>query len=336
VRNSPSGGAAAVSTTDTTNMNLSFPWKIKYFSGSFDFTRVWSSSLNAAAIDIEGDLTNYYSSFNRAKNHLFSIPFNSLFDSALAKLPFEQNTTTESFSDRSRFVLNLPHGAGVSQLVVPRSFETSLERKINRRYDTESDSLRSDILSRWTAINLFGASGTRSLFKFYRDDEFNNMLSLLLEFPKQEDVKWNLTLDQDLWFFGFRGSSLAFSDTLSFGPSGNTYTFTLRLSQFQDDNLVGKLYRYVTGRFSDSSFSPLLASFANAKLEHLQSENVTFTYNDTGTNPRGSFSLGHESRVRIAGRMSFSLFLNLDIADDRASGVTTFVGKTGTKLKLSF
>jgi hypothetical protein len=323
-----------------TNTSLSFPWTAGTYSGNVTFARSWNSAILGAANDAGGDVTHYGESLERGRSHLLSPPVYSLFAEETAEMPTtapgESILVSETFADSSAFLFTLPRRDDTASLFVPRSVETKLGRTIGRRYDTLTDVFDLNVLTHFTADNFFGAYGKIPVFRFYQSDEFNTLVSYHLKLPKQEEAAWDVTLDQDLWFFGFSGSSLSLSDTITVGSAGNIYAFALNWTVAQQNNLPGKIYAALIDRFAANTVSPSLAFFANADRVFQRVEKLKYTYNATGLKPVITISIGHESVVRISGHLNFSIFANLDISDDKNTRVTSIIASAGTKLRLSF
>jgi hypothetical protein len=51
---------------------------------------------------------------------------------------------------------------------------------------------------------------------------------------------------------------------------------------------------------------------------------------------RLSFLIGHESIVRIIGKLNLSVYAKLKLTEDKGTGVFTFLGTVGTSLSLMF
>jgi hypothetical protein len=319
-----------------TNTSLSFPWTAGNYSGNIVFSRTWNSAILGSANDAGGDIIHYGESLERGGSHLVAPPLYSLFAEETAEMPEERFLVSETFSDSSVFLFTLPRRDDIASFYIPRSVETTLERTVGRRYDMTSDMLDITVLTHFTADNFFGAYGKVPVFRFYQSDELNNMVSYHVKMPKTENASWDVTVDQDLWFFGFYGSSLSLSDTITIGSSGNTYSFTQVWTVAQKNNLPGKIFAYLINRFAENTFSPSLAFFANANRVHQRVEKLTYTYNGTGSKPVSTITIGHESVVRITGHLNFSIFASLDITDDRNTRIARFIGSAGTKLRLSF
>jgi hypothetical protein len=325
-----------------TTTSLSFPWTAGTYSGNVIFARSWNSAILGAAHDAGGDLAHYGESLERGKPHLLALPVYSLFAEEAAIMPTatmptgESVLVSETFADSSAVLFTLPRRDDAASLFLPRSIETKLERTVGQRYDTLTDTLDLTVLTQFTADNFFGAYGKLPVFPFYRSDEFNTLASYHLKLPKQEAPAWDVTLDQDLWFFGFYGSSLSLGDTITIGSAGNIYALTLSWTVVQQNNLPGKILAALIDRFAATTRSPSLKFFANADRVFQRVEKLKYTRNTQGQKPVTTVSLSHESTVRIAGHLNFSLFATLDISDDQNTRLTNIIASAGTKLRLSF
>jgi hypothetical protein len=323
-----------------TNTSLSFPWMLGTYSGNIVFSRSWNSAILGAADDAGGDIIHYRESLERGGSHLLSPPVYALFAEETAEMPQEHFLVSETFADSSAFLFTLPRRDDIAALFIPSSVETELERTVGRHYDTLTDVFSLTTLTQFTAGNFFGAYGKFPIFRFYQSDELNSMVSYHLKMPKQDEPSWDLIIDQNLWFFGFYGSSLSLGDTITVGSEGNAYALMLNWTVTQKDNLLGKLYAALINRFAGNTLSPSLSFFANADRVFQRIEKLKYTYDGTGKGsgkePIVTISIGHESVVRITGHLNFSLFATLDITDDKNTRVTSVIASAGTKLRLSF
>ena len=84
-----------------------------------------------------------------------------------------------------------------------------------------------------------------------------------------------------------------------------------------------------------------LANLAESEYELFRRESLEFIFEkvpDAGSGDynRFSFIIGHESMVRIFGKLNLSVFAKLKMSEDYGTGTFTFLGTIGTSLNLMF
>jgi hypothetical protein len=111
-----------------------------------------------------------------------------------------------------------------------------------------------------------------------------------------------------------------------------------------EKSLLGALYSKFTGMAgSQSSWLPL-AGIAGEEYEQIRKETLEFVFEhspaassaSSNDSNRYSLILGHESSVRVFGRLNLSVFAKLNISEDSNTRLLSFLGIVGTTLNVSF
>jgi hypothetical protein len=98
-------------------------------------------------------------------------------------------------------------------------------------------------------------------------------------------------------------------------------------------------YNFVAGAVRTQGSWLKLSELLDSEYEQFRREKAelmisrTINQNDYLT---WNLILGHESIIRILGRLDFSVFAELDIAQDETAKTLSFLGTIGTALKVFF
>jgi hypothetical protein len=112
---------------------------------------------------------------------------------------------------------------------LPRSIDAHIDRGLNQRLDTQTDTLGTGAGLRFSALNMFGAFGVKPLLKIYENDEYNTSFSAALAFPRDKHPSWRFQAGQIFIFYGFEGAMLQFEDIIIVPSKGWMGTFKLNL-----------------------------------------------------------------------------------------------------------
>ena len=306
--------------------------------------RRYERTLGAAHESVEGDLEEFADAFTHAGAPLAVPPFFALFDAELpaktqAALADARNAAWVSggaWGDRYRAALQLPSRRGLSALFVPRDVSAHIDRNILVKFDTTQDILGVGGSVGTAAQNLFGAFGVRPVFSFYQTDEFRQELSAAVALPKNDTASWRVNLAQSAGFFGFEGAELRLSDTMTLLSTGFLLGAAVEWISPVEKSLTSAFYDWVMRRFRGSERSPALASLAGAQYERVRKEKLQVDVDRSAEYARYALSAGHESIVRIAGRLELIVFITLSCAQDKQTETLSFIAVTGTSLRISF
>ncbi|MDR2796297.1 MAG: hypothetical protein LBB47_06280, partial [Spirochaetaceae bacterium] len=335
---------AANNTESAGSAALGFPFTAGGLSGSFRIERAYRRFIFYNGPHAGYDLEKFAETFGESSGVYGSIPFYSLFAPELgAELRESLSESASSglvrdasFTDKYRLSLQFPETFGLSTLFTPRSLEAHIDRGLNQKLDTQTDTLGTGGGLRFSSINMFGAFGTLPLFKFYENDEYNTSLSAAVAIPKGENVSWRVQAGQLLVFYGFKGAMFQFEDLVTVLADGWTGTFKVDWVSPSEKSLLGTLYNWVFSKFSRQSSWPALQELALADIERVRQESLELSLDRRDNLGSLTLSLQHKSIVRILGRLNLEVFARLDISHGEASETSSFIGTVGTSLNISY
>ncbi|MDR2509006.1 MAG: hypothetical protein LBC77_00005 [Spirochaetaceae bacterium] len=322
---------------------LDIPWKAGTLGGSVRMERGFERSLKLVHKTASGDLSELSSALKNSGALLGAIPLYALFDpEAPFKLDAAINSGNSEFvtggrsGDSYSLSLRFPAEAGLKALFLPRETELHINRNIVRLLDTTQDILGFGGALRFSAVNLFGAYGTARLFSFYQNDEIRHALSAAVALPKHDEPSWRIRAEQGAVFYGFRGAELHFTNAVTLLRSGWLLGLGVEWHTGAEKTLAAALFDWFIGKFESNAQSPALSSLAAAPRERLRKEKLQLDLDFSGIEPRASLSAGHESIVRVTGRLSFILFAALSASLDNNTNVLSFILTAGSTINVSF
>jgi hypothetical protein len=287
-------------------------------------------------------MTEYGKSLSDTSPLWRTIPIFSLFD---PRLDAAMNNTLSNYdkdAENTRFHeslgLNLffPGRYDALALIVPVSFRSQLDRNMEQRLDTRLDVLTLSSGLGFSAINLFGAMGSHPVFNFYRNDEVRHSITGLISFPKNEDPLWRIQAEQNIGIYGFKGAELALNNTYTAAKSGWIESFGLLWTIPAEKSLLSSIYNAGMKRLSNNSNFPALANLANSEYERIFRETLEFVIDKSGDYGVYSGIIGHESVVRVLGRLTLTTFAKLTIYREVQNDLISFMLNFGTTLTVSF
>jgi hypothetical protein len=355
-------------TQGSTLARLDIPWnpQINFRTYRFLFRgeREYRRSLFYESRDIRDDAERYAESLKDSLDLMFSVPFYSLFAPDMGETMRDSNRALLSggasgnallsygqFSDKFEFSLGMPENYRLSSLVIPSRISARVSRALEQKLDTPSDILNLGGGLNFSSINMFGAFGVFPLFDFYQSDEFSHSIDTALSIPRGEKNSWKIQAEQAMRFYGFTGAELALTNTLTINSAnsigrGNRWTESVVLEWIypMEKSLLGALYSKFTGMVKSQSSWLALANIAVAEYEQIRKETLEFVFEHSPAASaassddynRYSLILGHESSVRVFGRLNLSVFAKLNISEDSNTQILSFLGMVGTTLNVSF
>jgi hypothetical protein len=150
-------------------------------------------------------------------------------------------------------------------------------------------------------------------------------------------------------FRGFAGAELAINNTFTVNSAhsavrGVRFTESLTASWTApvEQSLLSLLYAQATGMLRRGG-SWFVGTIADAEYERLRVETLEVVFEHEpaarpgeGDYDRFSITAGHESVVRVTGRLNLSAFAKLSVSEDFRTKTVSFLGSVGTTLTLSF
>jgi hypothetical protein len=339
-----------------TRLRLDSPFNFGEFRGLIRGERTFKRTLRDAgrhagrnagrnALD---DGRRYFESLGDSRDLWLSIPFYALFDPALEgtmRRTLENAAAAEIteyglFTDAFSLSLHFPGRFDVGSLFIPRSLEASLSRSLEKKLDTSLDLLNLGALLRFSAINLFGAFGVRPLFSFYQSDEFSHAVNTSFAIPKKSRLSWRIQDEMSMIFYGFSGSELALLNTLTVSSLRDDAAWleSLRVSWTAPapNSLLGIFYDWAAGKIREGDAWPALSHLAARDYERLRRETLELRFDASPDSLSSSIVLGHESIIRVLGRLYLSVFEKLSCAQNYRTGLFSFLGTLGLSVSLSF
>jgi len=285
------------------------------------------------------------------------LPFYSLFSddtvNAMEKSLFNSPSADFAhytlFTDHASLRLNFPSIYNLSAFVIPTRITFRIERKLEQKLETASDSLNVAGSLGFSAINTFGAMGHTPVFKFYQSDEFSHVIESIFIFPKNEDPSWRISSILSAGFRGFSSGVLNLKNTFTIRSAGNVSgnyagntgkywleSFTAFWEAPNENSIIGNFYKWITSSLSKQSSWNNLSSVFRAEFEQLRKESLEITFDRQSDNLRWSVTAGHEGIVRILGRLNFTAFFKFRLSEDTYTEIFTIDAKIGTTLRVIF
>ena len=319
---------------------------------NFRMEREYRRNVFATKAGFLNDWQNWADSFSDAASIMFSLPFYSLFapnqDSRMDKFGSINSINIAQFADRYELSLQKAQAYGLSSFFLPRRFTFRTGRLLERKLETPRDTLSFGTGLGFSSINMFGAMGAAPLFGFYQNDEFSHSLDAQLSFPKNEKVSWGIRSDQAMSFHALSGSELALNNTLTINSSsrigeGSRWTNNLLATWIvpMESSLLGRAYDFLIGMAGRQASWLTLANIAKLEYDLLRMETLEFVMErvpsvSEGDYFRFSVVAGHESVVRIFGKLNLSVFAKIKLSEDFNTNILSFLGTIGTSLYLMF
>jgi len=189
----------------------------------------------------------------------------------------------------------------------------------------------------FSAVNMFGAFGFSPIFKFYGSDEFSHSAQAAVIFPRGGDASWRVQSALGASFRGFEGGALNLTNTLTLRDNGLWLeSAAAGWTTPAKTSLLGLFYGWIASKAAKQGAWLNLSSLLSSDYEHFRKESLELAFERTEDNFRVMCSLGHETVIRIMGRLSLSGFVKLKFIDDAKAETFSADGLLGTALKFSF
>jgi hypothetical protein len=267
---------------------------------------------------------------------LFAPELNGAMDEGLSNSPSRDMAEYTSFNDTFAVNVKLPGRYDFFALLVPDSAGLQLDRILEQKLDTRLDLLNLQSTLGFSAINMFGAMGSSPVFRFYSTDEFTHNLALSTAFPRGEDTSWRVQSGINMSFRGFTGAELGAANTLALGSSGWTESVIIDWIVPTKRSLLSIVYDGISRVISTQSSWLSLSDMLETEYEQLRKETLELAFDKTGDYLTWSLIAGHESIIRILGRLNFSVFAKLNCTQNYASEELSFIATIGTTLHVTF
>ena len=324
---------------------LDVPVSLRKTRYNFRAGRMFKKQVNFWGRDVSEDSGKLIESINDFLPLWASIPGYSLFayniNDAMDKSYYNSSsfdiTRYMAFNDHFSVRANFPSVYTPAAFVVPSSASLRLERIIEQKMDTRSDMLNIGASLGFSAVNMFGAFGYLPLFKFYKSDEFTHLLETAVIIPRGEDVSWRIQSAAGASFHGFEGGVLNFANTLTLRNNGlwlesAVLDWTVPIKK----SLIGVFYNWIAEKAAKQDSWLNLSTLLKSDYEHFRKESLELAFEQTEDNFRVMCSLGHETIIRILGRLNLTSFVKLRFTEETTVETYTVDILIGTTLKVSF
>jgi hypothetical protein len=348
---------ARAQTQSETRGALEFPLALGNYRIRFREERYYRRNIREAGLSVWGDLDRHESSLADSLPLWTAAPFYAFFDPGWGKTierSLAQSREAELFdsgyyADSFSVAVNFPEKYGLPSFFLPREAGAGIKRSLEKKLDTPLDMLSLTGSLGFSALNIFGALGSAPVFRFYQTDEFRHTLIAAANIPKTGSLRWRFQDEIGVDFFGFAGAALSISNTLAAGApetaparGGSPVFFeslALEWTAPVKKSLLGLFYDWISGKALNANGWPALRSLAQMEHERLRRESLTLAVDSSGDDAgevKVSASVGHESLIRIFGRLTLSAFVKLNCSHDEAAEILSVIASVGTTLNVSF
>ncbi|MDR0585911.1 MAG: hypothetical protein LBG26_01595 [Treponema sp.] len=331
-------------TQSSSRGTLEFPFVVGRLRGALHSERSFRRLENGYGEDLGEDIERYGGSLSASSPLWSTIPVYSIFDSGLEdsldktldNYSVPEKTENTRWNEALSLNLFFPERYDPLSLIVPVSFSSRIDRTLEQRLDTRLDVFTFSPALNFSGINLFGSMGTTPVFRFYRNDEFRHSVSGVFSFPKSEKPVWRLQAEQNLAFFGARGAELGIHNTVTTGSTGWIESLALLWTVPAEKTLLSLIYDKMMGKLEGADNFPAIKSLAASDYERLRRESLELVIDKSGDYANYSVILGHESLVRILGKLTLSAFSKLNVKMNEYSDTLSFMLSFGTSLSVTF
>jgi hypothetical protein len=267
---------------------------------------------------------------------LFNPGLGAAMDQGLENSPSAALGEYSAFTDQAGVSLRHPPFYDRRALFLPSTAGLSATRILERKLDVRLDMLSLGGNLGFSAVNMFGALGMLPLFSFYQGDEFTHNLEISAAIPRQEKTSWRFQSRLGGSFSGFSGAALGFANTLTAGSTGWLESFILDWTAPTQKSLLSLLYNWIAAGIRGQSSWLAASGLMDAGYEQLRKESLELSVDHSEDYLQWTASLGHESIIRVLGRLYFSVFAKLNCAGNEETRSLSFAGTFGTTLNISF
>lgn len=305
---------ASISEDQTDRLELSAAWPLEFRNDGSrpweirpEYRRRWTLQQTSDGASISEDLDQWWHSVTRDTPAIAAIPVVELFQPTAGlgyrALDADQLTRTHDADAQIRFARAF--GSRPRDLYVPSEISAGVARDRRWESDSRADRRIWELALTATAINLYGAQGSRPQFSWYRSDEFENRVSLQLDEPVGGAPDWGITVGQTTRLFGFNTTEgeLA-SSVVVHGPAPQTVTAE-----------SGARLRWRTLRYPDLAFFERLQEEPYYQHEEELTVGVEF---DNGVYQGSEVIARHRTSLVVGANGTISAYGNLGWRADPA------------------
>jgi len=321
--------------TGRLGLMASIPLRFRDWGMTISLSRSGSSSVNTPNTGDSLDDADEFSRYLGTNTEMWSfLPVQTLVSDQLATsfTQASKNMNAARFRDGVGLDLTLPPVRGLLSFFIPGSLNASLFRVLERKLDTQEDTVEAGMGLDYSAINYFGAFGTYPYFRFYKSDEYETAFGLKITSGSLS--AWEASLRQGASFYGFTDSQLSVANTIRIGSSGWSEGALVAWTTPSPNSLLATIYRSLIVKAANWKAGPYLSELASAELsldpvdpsasareEFIgkeaaiaeRRENLEFSVSDT-TTAAWNLAVTHESLVRSPGKINLRAFASLGLS----------------------
>ena len=312
---------------------------------NFRISRNFKKQLFYSGSDITADINKFFESVNDSIIFWKAPPLYSLFTPELNRVmkesvensPLSSITSSSSLNDQFGVSMNFGSVYSLASFLIPSRAAIRFDRVLENKLDSYTDTFSLNGNIGFSAINMFGLMGYKSLFKFYQSDEFSYNFDGTLIFNNGQYSSWRYRFAFGAGFRGFSGSLLNIVNTFNY-RSGGFWSDNLNASWIAPTkrSILSRFYDWLTGKVVKQDSWINLSLLLNSDYEQLRIESLELAFDKTGDYFKWNMTAGHESIIRILGRMEFSVYANLRTTSDIQRETFIFDVRAGVNLRISF
>ncbi|MDR2767779.1 MAG: hypothetical protein LBB82_05570 [Treponema sp.] len=332
------------STQSRSTGRVDLPFTAGPVKGVLRTERTFRRTVFYAGSDLNADMIQWKDSLEDSGPLWAQLPVYALFSSRLDDAmdrtisSYDKNISVENsrFGELLSLSLVFPERYDLASLVVPVNFQGQIDRTMEQRLDTRIDVLTYTASLGFSAINLFGAMGSYPKIKLYQNDELRHSIAGVFSFPKNEDPVWRVQAEQNLGFWGFKGAELSLTNTFTASTPGWTEGAGLYWNIPREKTLLGTLYKNGMNKIAGKNYLPAINDLAASEHERIIRESFEFYIERLDDYTVYSFMLGHESVVRVLGKLTLTGFAKVSFDHNTTTKETAMQLSCGTTLMVTF
>ena len=335
-------------TRSGSSARIEAPFSFGNLRGRLRSQRDVSQAIGISGAALGDDLVHYGQSLSETSPLWKNVPVFALFNTGLGSDMentrsnfIHKNLKPENIRFHELIALNLvfPERYDAFSLIVPVSHYIQFDRTMEQRMDTLLDVHTISSGFGFSSINLFGSMGTNPVFKFYRNDELRHAITGIVSIPAGENPIWRIQAEQNLRLFGFNGAELDIQNTYTITRSNRTGwidSFILLWTVPREKTLLSSLYSSGMQKIIGKENFPSLSELASSEYERFIRESLELVLDYSDEYSVFSLFLGHESVVRIVGRLTLTGFAKAGLQRDERYDTISLLLSFGTTLSISF
>jgi len=341
-----SGGTNFTGANNTTNSDSSafidIPVLLNDINLNFRLGRGFKRHIYFSGNDVLDDADKYFESLNAFFTFWDIFPIYTFFAPELNdKMDKLQNDSSSvfytSFNERLGISIILPSIYNLTAFLIPSRVNFNIERVMEQKMDTRTDTLNLSSSLGFSAINMFGVMGYAPLFNFYQTDEYSHVIEAAVSIPRGEEINWRVQSVLNTGFRGFTGGVLNFINTLTIRSNDYwTESFIISWEAPTENSLTSLFYNWAISSVEQQGSWLKYSSILNSEYEQLRRETLELIIDKSGDYLRWSAAIGHEEIVRILGRLNFTTFIKLRLNNDLQTEIFSFDAQIGTTLRFIF